>query len=132
MPLYDIRCKCGYSGETFARVSELSPSNRVPCPKCASMADQVLIGKTFALGGAAKSFHGRRRHSITEGFHSTEVGEARQIFGDVGHCIQDDGSVVFSDRAEQQKYMGRKAEVYMRGQENAALASKNDGNPLPE
>lgn len=132
MPLYDIRCSCGFAGETFARVSELSTQNLVPCPKCACFASQDLSGKHVAMGGAAKSFHGQRRKSITEGFHSSEVSEARALFGDVGHCIQPDGSVEFNDRAEQRKYMRRKAEVYVRGQENAAALAENDTNTLSE
>lgn len=112
MPNYFIRCECGFHGDAFAKVAELK-DGRVPCPTCGQHAEQDWSQKTVALGGSAITFSGDRQQSITEGFHSSEVAEARQMFGEThGACIQSDGSVRFKNRDEQRGYMRRKAEIY--------------------
>jgi len=114
VPIYSLRCDgCNFHGDTFAKVSELDAKGRVLCPECGKRAEQDWSTKTIAPGGAAVSFTGQRRQSLTEGFHSSEVDEARRMFGDTyGGCIQSDGTVQFKNRDEQRGYMKRKAEVY--------------------
>jgi len=114
VPNYAIRCaSCRFSGDVFAKVAELDDQGRVLCPECGQRAEQDWSQKTIAPGGAAISFTGQRRASMTEGFHSSEVSEAREMFGEVhGSCIKDDGTVEFKNRDEQRGYMRRKAEIY--------------------
>jgi len=118
MPLYPIECeKCGFMGDVFCRVSDLDKQNRVKCPDCGEACSQNLGAKIIAPGGSAIAFSGERRHSVTEGFHSSEVGEARQMFGAYGHCIKDDGSVSFTNRDEQRGYMQKKSDIYKKNTE---------------
>jgi putative FmdB family regulatory protein len=114
MPLYQCSCKaCRFSGEVFAKVAELDDKGRVLCPECGERAAQDWSTKTVGAGGAARSFHGGKQVSLMEGFHPTEVAEARQMFGEKhGQCIRDDGSVQFANREEQRGYAKRKAEIY--------------------
>jgi putative FmdB family regulatory protein len=37
MPLYDMECKCGYTGEHIAKVEE-----KTPCPKCGKIMQRVM------------------------------------------------------------------------------------------
>lgn len=114
MPVYSLHCQaCNFHGDTFAKVAELDAKGRVLCPECGQRAEQDWSAKTIAPGGAARSFNGERQTSLTEGFHSSEVDEARRMFGEThGGCIQNDGTVRFKNREEQRGYMKRKAEVY--------------------
>lgn len=114
MPLYQCSCaSCRFSGEVFAKVAELDDRGRVLCPECGERADQDWSTKTVGAGGAARSFHGGKQVSLMEGFHPSEVAEARQLFGEKhGQCIQNDGTVQFANREEQRGYAKRKAEIY--------------------
>jgi putative FmdB family regulatory protein len=116
MPMYQLKCSgCQFSGEVFAKVTELDSKGRVLCPECGERAEQDWSKKTVSAGGAALSFHGGRQHSMTEAFHPSEVQEAREMFGErSGACIQNDGTVQFANRADQKAYMKRKAEIYAR------------------
>jgi hypothetical protein len=97
----------------FAKVAELDAQGRVLCPECGERAAQDWSTKTVGAGGAARSFHGGKQVSLMEGFHPSEVAEARQMFGEKhGQCIQNDGTVQFANREEQRGYAKRKAEIY--------------------
>jgi hypothetical protein len=118
MPIYCLKCKCGFHGDAFAKVVELDEQGRVLCPECGERAPQDWSNKTIAPGGSAVAFAGAKRQSMTEAFHSSEVAEARKLFGETcGACIRDDGTVSFKDRDEQRKYMKRKAEIYSKSHE---------------
>ena len=92
-------CTCGFRGELLFCVED---NWQRPCPDCE---------KPIAPGGVGTvRYHGNRRFagseslSIVEGCHPAEVPRARSLMPSVAHCIKDDGSVEFSDRAEQVKY----------------------------
>jgi len=114
MPNYAIKCdSCKFHGDVFAKVAELDDRGRVLCPECGERAERDWSQKTVGAGGSAIAFNGERQTSMTEGFHPSEVGEARRMFGEShGACIQNDGTVRFKNRDEQRGYMKRKSEVY--------------------
>lgn len=109
MPQYPACCTvCGWTGDIVAPVRECGS---LKCPSCNEPASQDYARKGVPAVGN-RAFVGDRQISVTEGFHSGEVDEARKTYGaDVGQCIQDDGTVRFPDRETQKRYMRRKAEV---------------------
>lgn len=43
MPLYPIKCGCGFAGDVFAKVGELDSRGQLLCPECGVMAEQEVI-----------------------------------------------------------------------------------------
>lgn len=88
---------------------EVDDEGRILCPECGERAPQRYEDKTIRDTNTV--FAGSQTRSIAEGFHRSSVGEARQLFGDAGNCIRDDGSVHFGDRREQRNFAKRKEQI---------------------
>jgi putative FmdB family regulatory protein len=108
MPIYPIRCtSCHHAGEVVAPVRRC---NDLTCPECGARAEQDYARK--AVHNTNTRFTGTRQKSWMEGYHPKSVEEARRLFGkDGGDCIQKDGTVLFKDRAEQQRYERKKRQL---------------------
>lgn len=106
MPNYVLKClACEHKWERFSKVSERLDCS---CPLCNGQ-PVIDIAAQGVPGVGNPEFHGQKAVSLMEGFHPTEVNDARRSMPAVGHCIRDDGSVKFRDREEQKKYAKAKA-----------------------
>lgn len=127
MPIYPIRCPhCTYSGDVFAKVSELS-DGMVVCPVCGRLADQNYQEKRVFSGN--REFHGEMQESLTEGWGAHEVPKVQKEMAEMGHtdaanCIRPDGSVVFHSREEQRKYMEAKAAIWKKVAESPGISEQ--------
>lgn len=113
MPMYPIKCGCGFEGDVFQTVAGLvAADSKLACPECSAMCEQNYAAKTIALHGSCIMFTGVKKESMTEGFHPKEVQRARELMGDdLGGCIQDNGSVHFRDRDQRTKWDQKEAET---------------------
>lgn len=114
MPIYPVKCTCGYVGEAFAKVAELE-DGKVPCPECGALAEQDYPSKRVFNGN--REFRGKVQESITEGWHADEVGKVQREMAangdaDSANCIDAEGNVRFKDRQQQQRYMDAKARIW--------------------
>lgn len=125
MPLYPIACNCGYTGDIYQTVAQLTECDgKLECPWCHKMCDQDYSAKNVALAGSCIMFTGTKRESITEGFHPKEVERARRVMGDdLGGCIQDDGTVRFRDRDQRTKWDQKKDETRAKSQDRRAASA---------
>lgn len=119
MPMYPIKCRCGFEGDRFAKIDD---RNDIACPKCDQVCD--IDWSRMSLATTAKTYVGTTNGlpntlSMTEGFNPKEVAEARSLMGDrFGACIADSGEVHFRDRTERDGYLRRRREVQKRGHAN--------------
>jgi hypothetical protein len=120
MPLYPIACKCGFRGDVFERAANVA---NLICPKCLEHAEQDWAAKN--IGNGNREFHGHKRESITDWYHPSEVTEARQSLGKSAACVQDNGTVLFANRATQRQYQIDKADIMRRaGRDPRSLGKK--------
>ena len=108
MPIYPVRCcSCSFRGDVVARVRDI---DRLQCPECGGRAEQDYTQKR--VHNTNTRFTLKRQRSWAEGFTRKSAKEAQRLFGEKGgQCIQDDGTVLFKDRKEQEMYATRKAEL---------------------
>lgn len=100
MPLYEYRCQpCGHTFEGHAPMAESDKPR--PCPRCATLAPKIPSRFNSPL---CTGFAGTEMESERYGFDKREVDVARRELADFQHCIGDDGTVRFSNRAEQAKF----------------------------
>lgn len=103
MPTYPIKCdKCRFTGDVYAKVSELDAKGRLLCPECGERAEQDYGRKS--LGVVGDDLHGKRRNSVESGAMPHEVPELRRLYGDSGKCWQNDGSVKFDSKTDAAKF----------------------------
>jgi hypothetical protein len=118
MPIYPIKCGCGFAGDVFARVMEMDSAGRILCPECGERAEQQYAQKRVSSGN--REFRGDRQESITEGWHPDDVPRVQREMvanGDTeaANCIRPtDGAVLFKNRQQQQAYMRAKARIWQR------------------
>ncbi|MBK8168382.1 MAG: hypothetical protein IPK64_20730 [bacterium] len=118
MPLYPIKCGCGFAGDVFAKVGELDSGGQLWCPLCGTRAEQDYARK--AIGVLRNELHGRRRESIEIAAKPHEVARLRRMYGDSGKCWQDDGSVRFTDKSDAAAFFRKEEEVKKRLREKKA------------
>jgi putative FmdB family regulatory protein len=107
VPTYSIVCDaCKHAFEAFHKIQEPHP----PCEKCgAATHTSWAHGKAPALRGT--EFHGKATEAIDVMAQPKEVKELRSLFGGVGHCWQDDGSVKFANPSEARKFYAKEASI---------------------
>lgn len=120
MPIYPIKCSCGFAGDIYAKISDLDSKGRLPCSTCGKRAEQDYSHKTVGVVG--DDLHGKRQRSIEAGCNPHEVPEARRLFGAAGHCWQDDGSVRFRSKTDARDFY--RAEKRLKDK----FKDKGDGN----
>lgn len=82
-----------------------------PCPNgCGNECGQDYTKKL--VGNGNREFHGENQVSIMEGWHPSEVGEARRGLGRAGQYVQADGTVRFRSRLEQVEYAKAKRDLF--------------------
>jgi hypothetical protein len=101
--------KCGKRAELFVKAEH---GWQRPCsdPSCTgTMATSA--GRDYQLFHGNRRFAGTESESINEGCHPADVATHRKLMGSAADCLRDDGTVHFSDRAEQRKYVRKLREV---------------------
>ena len=110
MPLYPVKCACGFAGESMSKVADLVDGCPL-CPECGQRAEQDWSRKG-APGIARNEYHGRRRESMEIQAQPHEVQRLRALYGDKGgSCWQQDGSVKFADKDEAKRFFTRDDEI---------------------
>lgn len=121
MPIYPIKCECGFKGDVVAKVEELARhGGKVLCPECGNPAEQDYSAKK--IGASCDGLHGKRRDSVEVGANAHEVPKLRRLFGDSGHCWQNDGSVKFESKTDATKFFRKEASL------KKAFKAKNEAD----
>jgi hypothetical protein len=98
MPTYDCRCVCGWTGEVFAGM-RAEPA----CPSCGANANKVpsipRIRTSYDHTRAKSMMYGYRQHEVQRARAAIAKHDAR-----AAQAIQDDGSVVYEDRAHAKRF----------------------------
>lgn len=118
MPIYPVKCKCGFAGDVFAKVAEMDAEGRLLCPECGERAEQDYGSKSVGMVG--DELRGTRRESVEHGCQPHEVPALRQMYGNAGKCWQDDGSVKFADKSEAKSFFSAEREVRKRMKDKKA------------
>lgn len=110
---YAVKClNCGHAFETACTHADRS---KLPCELCKHPRVEPDFGKTKLV--TERRFAGTECESLQEGFHPSEVNEARQLFPN--STIRDDGTVMYSKRSDQTNFLKRKAEIGAQSSSNA-------------
>jgi len=115
MPIYPIKCPCGFAGDVFAKVSELDAKGRIICPECGERAEQVWSGRNVTVHG--DEYHGERRSCADGRLAPDEVKRGQKLFGEAGASIQADGRVRFESKTAAKKFYRKEAEIKRLAQE---------------
>lgn len=110
----DVRCEqCGHRAHELCFCESAGWERH--CPNCRGV---LTPTNGYAGRERVQLFHGNRRFagseriSISEGFHPSEVADARRTFGDIsGVEIRSNGDVCFDDRASQRRYRQRREAI---------------------
>lgn len=114
-----VKCECGVSHE--GRVIEgwlVTPHMR--CPSCGR--ETVVVRPQVAR---VNEFGGSRAVSIMEGWHPSEVEEAKRLMPRSQGAIKSDGTVVFRSARQAEEYRREKAEIRLKAERERAA-----GRPL--
>lgn len=109
MPIYPIKCACGFAGDVFSKVADLDAKGRILCPECGRRAEQVWEGRSVAVKG--DELHGQARDILDLGCQPHEVPEVRRLFGESGKCWKDDGSVECADKSDAKRLFQKHEEL---------------------
>jgi len=129
MPLYPVRCaSCSHRCDLYASMSQ---RDGLKCPECGHARMETRF-EDLGLRNANREFDLSRRESIQHFYPAGEVQEYRQLYGSAGNCIQDDGTVIFNNRAEEKAFRKAKQshEARLR-QQQAEHDAKHDPSLIP-
>jgi putative FmdB family regulatory protein len=120
VPIYSLKCPaCGHAHETFASMRQ---RDAITCPQCQAKGQETNWATTRIRNGN-RVFHGQETESVIHFVPKKDVKYFRQAYGQAGNCIRDDGSVVFSDRQEERRFVKAKQ------QHDAEVAAQQTPDP---
>lgn len=119
MPIYPIKCACGFAGDVFAKIAEVKRyKGKVLCPECGDPAEQDYANKSVGFQG--NELHGTRQESMDVQAQPHEVGKLRRLYGDIGRCWQPDGTVKFKDKDDAKAFFRKDDEIRRQNREAKA------------
>lgn len=101
MPIYPVRCPaCHAVDDVYCSMKD---REHLACAKCGNARVETQYDK-LNISNGDREFDLSRRESVIHFFPPDEVQDYRQLYGDAGNCIKDDGTVVFNRRSEERKF----------------------------
>ncbi len=106
MPIYPLKCDAGHRWEQVLPMEHDAAA--YVCPECKAQGAQDFAAKFRGRHiDLNRKFTGSESLSVAHGFHPDEVSGARvavEKAGGSGSCIQDDGTVRFTERREERAF----------------------------
>lgn len=110
MPEFAMVCQ---NRHRYDSVHSMKGTDQHPACKCGAPA-QVDWTRQNAPRMPAHDLHGTREVCQDVQMQPREVPRARELFGAIGSCIQNDGSVKFKNRSEAGQYFAKEKAIEQR------------------